>query len=91
MPSEMGDLVCSHATDAKRSNITSTLIEVDRALFYNWGQEHFRFHRGKALIFHDDPHIYQAYSIGECFKDLDYDVKIFSTNNIMTEIGMMIN
>jgi hypothetical protein len=84
----MGEIVCFHATDAKRSNLTSKLIELDRAYFYNWGQEHYRFHRGRALVFHDDPHICQAYSLGECFKGLDYAAKIFSTDEIMTEIGI---
>jgi hypothetical protein len=83
----MGEIVCFHSTDAKRTNLTSKLVELDRAYFYDWGQEHYRFHRGRALIFHDDPHICQAYSLGECFRSLDYAVKIFSTDEIMTEIG----
>jgi hypothetical protein len=87
-PNEISEIECFHATDAKRTNFSSKLIEADRTIFYDWGLEHYRYNRGSALIFHDDPHICQAFSIAESFKNLDYAVKIFSTGEIMTQIGI---
>jgi hypothetical protein len=81
------DEICFQAVDAICTNLPSTLIDVDRALFYNWGQENFRFHRGRALVFYDDPHICHAYNLGKCFGDLDYVVKIFRIDDIISEIG----
>lgn len=68
--------------DSECSNICE-LNKVDRSYFYNWGQEHFRFARGTALIFHDDTHVSYASSLKQCFQSLGYVVEISDTAQML--------
>lgn len=72
--------------DAKGSNFHG-IIEDERALFYDWGQVHFNFKRGRALIFHDDLNLIYPLQLAQCFKDLDYNVKVGAVKNIKNKIG----
>lgn len=66
------------------------LLDDERALFYDWGQEHFNFSRGTALIFHDNLHLKHALKLANCFQDLGYKLKLSAAKNIQTDIGKSI-
>jgi hypothetical protein len=72
--------------DAKGINLQN-LLEDERALFYDWGQVHFNFSRGRALIFHDDLNLSHPLQLAKCFKNLDYNVKVGAVKNIPNDIG----
>lgn len=63
------------------------IIEEERALFYDWGQQHYNFSRGRALIFHDNQNHSHLLELAKCFKDLDYKVKLSAVRNIENDIG----
>jgi hypothetical protein len=76
----------SEANDAKGSNLNKVLND-ERALFYDWGQQQFNFSRGRTLIFHDDLNLNHKLGLATCFKDLDYKVKMNDVKNIQNFIS----
>jgi hypothetical protein len=64
------------STESAKWRSASELILANRTKFYDWGQHHHRFARGRAFIFHDDVHVAYAFCLEECFQSLGYDVKI---------------
>jgi hypothetical protein len=87
--SHQDDLV-TEQFDAKGLNLNK-FLEDERSIFYNWGRDQFHFSRGRALIFRDDLILNHSLRLAQCFKDLDYHVKLSAVKNIRDDICILLN